>query len=93
LARFFQNVPLQAFSENRPSEPHSYWVEPSKSAEIGHELSNPGAPLNELLDRGWTFVSATPFGVDLSGAGQTSIAYGAATMLVIVEWRRSGSPK
>ena len=42
-------MPLQAFPENRPREPHVHWVEPSKSAEIGHELSNPGA--QRLIDR------------------------------------------
>ena len=56
-------MPLQAFSENRPSEPHSYWVEPSKSAEIGHELSNPGTL--DVRVAGYVDGRPTGFRIDL----------------------------
>jgi len=54
------------------------------------ELVVDPSPLNDLLEQGWTFLSATPMRVDVAGGGQTGVVSGAIATLVIVEWRRAG---
>jgi len=56
----------------------------------GSELIVDPAPLNELLERGWTFHSATPMNVDVAGGGTTGVVFGAVSVLVIVEWQLGG---